>query len=623
MKISHERGDKYKFEAFPGLAEGLIEKALEVGSLFYNVKWEISYADSGPSTENHVLDGMNGTADLLDRIQKLQRLDFSDEVETNEFSHKLLKINEAGLVIRNMSMLEDNARYLSEQYPLRDLLTIALNLPRKAALIELKHYALDIAEQLTKYWSLESTSPLYVSLLNHLDEGLDRGAALTTLRAISRISMNLEEANRLKDVPLSALVRLNEWTLLDDEELVATCLDFFYQFTAISENVAVLLTHSANGKFALHSFVAQLGRLLLHNAQESSSRRMISSAIPPKPATEVPAIPADLLEQVIKYNEPERSSHWLRACFQEDPESDITQIALWQAYQSRFTRFSTPQNSLLAAADFIKNVSTTFPSANAQVINGANQRFIIKGIRPRHIPTDTKGRNYSRCLWKPPGSSNICGEFFLKPAEMWEHLVTSHIGLRRNAERHWNFTEAQTATALNHEKLDCYWAGCQHFAARGGTDNAYDVGMHVKTHLPDIGPKTLHRAKHNRSVTATTASATTNLDDIPDDYNLGARPAVYEYFPWYPTIVDERGEAAGLPLTSVLVLRNLARNIPKAVAGLETAGDIPGKAEGEKGWVNQLFGPIKAKLWLVFAHNRPLSGYVWTLMTTVEKGIEG
>ena len=43
VKISYERGDKYRFDGFPGLAEGLTEKALEVGRLFYHVNWTVSW----------------------------------------------------------------------------------------------------------------------------------------------------------------------------------------------------------------------------------------------------------------------------------------------------------------------------------------------------------------------------------------------------------------------------------------------------------------------------------------------------------------------------------------------------------------------------------------------------
>ncbi|MCJ1392901.1 Chromatin structure-remodeling complex protein rsc9 [Xylographa bjoerkii] len=626
VKISHERGDKYKFEAFPGLAEGLIEKALEVGSLFYDVNWMISYSDDVSAREVNVLDGMNGTQDLLKRISGLRQICLHDEIETEEHNRKLSKINEAGLVIRNMSMLEDNAKYLSEQYPLRDFLTIALNLPRDIALVELKHYALDVAEQLTKYWSLDASDPLYLSLLKYLNDGLDRGATLTTLRAISRISMNLEDSNRLQGVPLSAIRLLCEWTLLDDEELVAACLDFFYQFTAMSENVAFLLTHTADGTLSLHPLISQLGRLLLHNSQESYSKRLVSQPVPVKPATEIPTLPNDLLEQIMKYSEPDRSSHWLRACFEEDPESDITQIALWQAYQARFTRLSTAQNPLLAAAEFIKNVSTTFPTANAQVISGVNPRFIIKGIRPRHVPMDTKGRVYSRCLWRSPEDGKTCGDFYLKPGDMWEHLITFHLGLSKNEESRWNILEVKTAAALNGQKFSCHWAGCQHFSANGGSDDPYEVGMHIKMHLPDISAMAGHRAKFNKPGAPDRSSSrvgNSKSDDSSEYVNLHGRPAVYDYFPWYNTAVDERGDAVGLPLTSVLVLKNLARNIPKAIIALGGVSDGFTDTTGKEVWMERLLGPIIPRLGFVLAHNRPLATYVSDLITAIENGIVG
>ncbi len=581
VKISHERGDKYKFEAFPGLAEALIEMVLEVSSLFYNVHWEISYEEDGASSQPHCLNGMSGTADILQRIQSLQPLDTSDDMMTEEFNQKLTMINEAGLVIRNMAMLEENADYLSRQYPLRDFLCIALNLPHRAAVVELQHYALDIAEQLTRHWSLDAEDPLYISLLRQLD-GTDRGAILTALRAISRISMNLEENNRLKGVPISTVESISEWTLLEDEELVHACLDFLYQFTAVIDNVELMLEQMHMG-----GLINQLVRLLLHGAKEVETRLMLKPPVKGKAATKISTIPLDLLEQILKFEEPERSSHWLRACFEEDAESDITQIALWQAYQSRFSEFNTPQHVLLPAAEFIKNVSTTFTGANAQVINGPNPKFIIKGIRPRHLLMDPKGRLYARCLWKPPGDKDACGEFLLKPKQMWEHLINAHIKIPKHEDGRYDFTPSTTP------KHDCHWGECRRFAATGGSTSPYEIGMHIKTHLPDTSKKAPLRAKHNRSVGP----------DTPQE-------AVYQTHLWLNTQVDERGDAAGLPLTSALVLRNLARNLPKIVEG-ETE---------EGGWMRKLFGPVRERLWFVMAHNRPLAGYMADLMAVITAG---
>ncbi len=593
VKISHERGDKYKFEAFPGLAEALIEKVLEISSLYFSVKWEISYEEDGSTKAINCLDGMSSTVDILQRIRSLQQNDTPDEMETEEFNQCLRMINEAGLVIRNMAMLEENADYLSRQYPLRDFLCIALNLPRRAAVIELQHYALDIAEQLTRFWSLDAEDPLYVSLLKQLD-GPDRGAILTSLRAISRISMNSEDNNRLKAVPITTVRRICEWTLIEDEELVHACLDFLYQFTAVIENVELMLEQMEMG-----GLIGQLVRLLLHGAKEVETRMMLKPPVKGKPATEICAIPDDLLEQILKFDEPERSAHWLRACFEEDAESDITQIALWQAYQSRFSQFSTPQRGLLPAAEFIKTVSNTFSGANAQVINGPTAKFIIKGIRPRHLPMDLKGRLYTRCLWKAPTDPNVCGQFFLKPKQMWEHLVNNHIQIPQHDDGRYDFTPTPTRT------YNCHWNGCQHFSTAGTSNpnpTPYEVGMHIKTHLPDTSKKAPLRAKNTRLV----------MPDAPQE-------AQYMTFLWLNTAVDERGDAAGIPLTAVLVLRNLARNLPKVADTQGGEDGLNGDGHGQRaeGWLRRLFAPVMGRLWFVMAHNKPLAGYMADLMAVV------
>ena len=615
MKISHERGDKYKFDAFPNLAEGLIEYVLGVSSLFYDVKWEICYSDYDEGI--NVLDGIRGTPDILERIQSLKRVDAPDEMQSEEFGRKLTKILEAGLTIRNLSLLEDNAIYLSEMPQLRDFLSIAINLPSSPVVTELKHYALDIAEQVTKYWRMAESDPLYRSLLNQIEAGNDRGAVLTSLRAISRISMSLEDTNLLKGVPVSVIKRICEWCLLDDEDLVSACLDFLYQFTAVPENIGILLSKA--DEFALPSFLSQLTRLLQYHARTEYVKLETTGPIAATSATEIPNVPQDLLDQFLKYEEPDRSNHWLKAVFEEDAESDITQIALWQAYQARFTDYTSPATQLLPAAEFIKNVSTIFAGANAQVVNGINHKFIIKGIRPRHAPMDPKGRVYSRCLWKIQGSKP-CGDFFLKPKHMFDHLVYDHLGIDRHVDGTWDFA---STTRSSQRPNDCYWSNCRHFMNEGKVPSPYQLGMHIKTHLPDVSNKSVLRQKYNRTPANQTVlpakkthGNTASTGAVKVDPAQG-REATYNYQMYQNTAVDELGNAAGLPLTSVLVLRNLARNIPKAIALL----NISKRDSFRIDCMEKLFGPLKDRFIHVMAHNRPLAGYVSDVLGLLDKGI--
>jgi len=616
VKISHERGDKYKFDAFPNLAEGLIEYVLGVSSLFYDVKWEISYSDDAHGI--NVLDGIQGTQNILQRIQCLNRLDAPDDMESEDYARKLNKILEAGLTIRNLALLEDNAIYLADMPQLRDFLSIALNLPPSPMITELKHYALEIAEQVTRYWRMDESDPLYQSLLAQINDGHDRGAVLTALRAISRISMVLDDPNLLKGIPLTFMRRICEWILLEDEDLISSCLDFLYQFTAVADNVGWLLSNS--NELPITCLISQLARLLQYHATTTYTKVLVSRAIPPISATDIPSVPRDLMEQFLKYDEPDRSNHWLRAVFEEHPDSHITQIQLWQAYQIRFSEHTNPQVGLLPAAEFIKNVSQIFAGANAQVVTGATQKFIIKGIRPRHAPMDSKGRVYSRCLWKAPGQEP-CGDFHLKPKHTFDHIVYSHLGVDRKPDGMRDF-ESNSRTAQL--PPDCFWSKCRHFAERDGlAPSAYELGMHVKTHLPDQSNKASLRLKNNRtaanqhSLPSNERSGHTNSHSALSIDPAQGREAIYNYQKHETTAQDDLGNAAGLPLTSVLVLRNLARNIPKAAVLLEP--NKPGALRQEA--MERLFEPLTDRLLFVMAYNKPLAGYVADVIGYLEKGV--
>ena len=61
---------------------------------------------------------------------------------------------------------------------------------------------------------------------------------------------------------------------------------------------------------------------------------------------------------------------------------------------------------LMQAKDFITNVSSTFTSAQAQVVftdpDPTKPKYTIRGVRPRSIPVDLRGRPYLKCLWRTP-----------------------------------------------------------------------------------------------------------------------------------------------------------------------------------------------------------------------------
>lgn len=622
MKISHERGDKYKVEAFPTLAETLIEYALGVSSLFYNVRWEVDYTEK--KWDLNTLDGINGTPDILQRIESLKRISSSDELEPEELAHKFTKINEAGLALRNLTTLEENAAYMSTLPQLRDFLSIVLNLPSSDRVTELKLNVLDMAEEVTKYWSMDVSDPLYRSLLDQVGKSNDRGAILKALRAISKISFNLAEANQIRGVPVSTIRRLFEWLLLEDEELSKACLDFLYQFVAISDNVGQLIANA--DELSLPSLMTQFGQLLQHGIREITEKVLVHPAIPPAPAKEIPTVPRELLNQFLQQDEPERSNRWLKSVVEENPDSDITQIALWQAYQAAFTRFATPQKGLLVASDFIKNVSTVFAGANAQVVTGPSSKFIIKGIQPRHAPIDAHGRKCLQCKWKPP-TVEACGQFFLTAADLYQHFLGAHLGLSLGEDNRW----VQKARPVEPSMLsDCHWAGCHYFSRLEANQppTLRRLSQHFRQHLPHRSskvPEPHASPEESYAVVTSFTPAVLAMPATPENFPLG-RPAIYKESKHDVTPVDETGEPTGIALCALLVLRNIARNLPEALfllggqtpnGGFYVHRDDPlGSVEA---WMAKLFGQLKWPLARLWTSNPALGVYAFDTMALVRK----
>jgi chromatin structure-remodeling complex subunit RSC9 len=695
VKISHERGDKYRFDQFPGLAEALIAKVISVGSLFFDVRWDISYVEE-EFDQPDVLNGLTGTKDLLKKIRALQTLNIDDDLLPEENAKALNMINEAALIIRNMVMLKENALFASMIPAIRDLIVIVLNLPKHPTVVELQHYALEIAEQLTKYWILDSQDPVYRSLLAQIDTD-DRGRIITSLRALGRISMDLEATNKLSDVPVKTLQSICDWLLVEDEDLRIACLDFLYLFTGFPDNVE-LLAHQVN----IEGVVGQLVRLLQFGAIAYEERRSTpKSTKSSTPNDAAPKLSSAIIDHLVTLEEPERSSQWLKTCFEEDPAGEITQIQLWSAYNAAFQEAMAANPSafkaLMPAKDFITNVSTTFGGASAQVLTvGGQPKYTIRGIRPRSVPVDpSTKKQYMRCCWIAPslvnGQSGLkqlnngeCGEFASGARAMWEHIVGAHLKVPRDQETgQWllepkpdiDMENGDAIATSKPQTYNCHWANCTHFPT--DTDSAFLAGQHVKTHLPDTSIKQAIHARHNRaaedsrpSTSSVQPSAAGNGSALGSANRYTPTPNAQNLTPnfrYFNTATDEANDAAGLPLSSVLVLRNLARQLnkippPSSVHEVPDSPNSPmhkrtfsatepgspnahrttgakkprlsdaaherAREDGEReeqeaknvGWVPRVFAPVREQLAFVASHNLTLKNYMGGLLKAVADG---
>ncbi|RCI10296.1 hypothetical protein L249_8463 [Ophiocordyceps polyrhachis-furcata BCC 54312] len=597
VKISFERGDKYRFDAFPGLAEGLVDKALQVGRLHYHVDWVVSWdLYPEPTADVGILDGNNGTPDILERIQGLTEKDVPEALQTERYADELVLVTEAALTIRNMVTLLDNAINMSDFPPLKDLLCIILHLPVKDSLIEMKHLALDIAEQVTPYMVLEAADPLYKTLLSQL-ESEDRGTILTALRALARISMNLETTNTLADVTMEALQHIADWLLLNDDELIDACLDFLYQYTAVVANLDRLVRSTKPEKLVEH-----LVRLLAHGARKLQRELVLLPERRLPSRDEIAPMPEDLLREMVKLEEPDRVHRWVKCFFDEDNGSFVTQLAAWQAYQSAFAGpLKEAGKVMITPADFIRSSTSVYKNSNAQVLREpgeTQQKFIIHGIRARARPLSFEGAEYGRCLWatNPERKNEKCGQFYLKPEQMAEHILSAHLGQERNASGKFDNEE--------HE-FRCTWGECFKYE-KPTPMRLRDCVRHINTHILALLPSHDSQAKR-----------------VPKPWVIAAKTmtvAAEETM----TMRDERNpnappQAAGIPLSAVLVLRNIARNVVKTDAEEE----LVKKTDERGGWNERLFRPVLPRLFEILAENRAMAPYMASLLDLIGEEADG
>lgn len=310
VKISHERGDKYRFDGFSGLAEALIEKVFEIVMLLAGKRFNISYDYNNQNSDSNTLDGLYGTPQILEKARSLGSTNLYDRMESSDFARRMCLINEAGLVLRNMVMLEENADFIAKYPAMRDLVVILINLPEHSATSELRQYGFDLAEQLSRYVPADPEEPLLQALIAIIDD-TDRAVVVSSLRSLSRMGTQLGELMPIQALPMPTIIKICDWLLVEDYELRTVCLDLLYRYTVVVSNIEELLE-----TFDVEVLIRRIVRLLLHGAKTIGDKATSVSTPEPQPQESpaetppIPKLPVELVEQLLLYEEPERSSQW-------------------------------------------------------------------------------------------------------------------------------------------------------------------------------------------------------------------------------------------------------------------------------------------------------------------------
>ena len=233
--------------------------------------------------------------------------------------------------------------------------------------------------------------------------------------------------------------------------------------------------------------------------------------------------------------------------FVAKPEGELTQVDFWNLYKDVFVPYQD-QYHLLVASDVIKNVNVVFPQAQAMVLPGPPQKFVVRGVDRRK---DDRSNERFKCLWD---RSECDTSPFGSAGELCEHVL-GHI------------------SSVEDDEFSCLWATCSREPLPKPSLRA-----HVLTHLPSTQPPSKHP----------TQSDTITLSSLQHPYPI-PNPTTRPLPPQKTTLFVKKpiGDPPSGSLTALLCIRILFRT---AFTSIEVAPRVdadhfgfPGVIEEDEG----------------------------------------
>ncbi|KAG6814116.1 hypothetical protein H0H92_002111 [Tricholoma furcatifolium] len=377
-----------------------------------------------------------------------------------DFSRKRRYALESLFVLRNAAMYEPNATELANHSHTLPLILSALSTLQhhRDEDSEFVLYTIDLYYHIAaaKIVILPTTpvawNPIH-SLQKIVSQSSNRTMIVSALASLTlTLSNPINTPNVVADPPaLSASIRY--LPLFADKTLVDACLNYLY----------VHISHMSMAKaFLLRPEMPSVLKILVNvilNEQESLEEKVVhdvSGVVHTVPSTTVltrdHVLTKEELEELLPTAEPQRCYDWMKTMFVAEPDSEVTQVDFWNLYKDTFTPYEN-QYPLLAASEVIKNVTAVFPEAQAMVLQGPVQRFIVRGVDNRK---DAITNERFKCQWDRSECSAIA---FSAAGELYEHLL-EHLAAIEDAES------------------SCLWSTCSRTAM-----SKPSLRSHVLTHL--------------------------------------------------------------------------------------------------------------------------------------------
>ncbi|KAL0579455.1 Chromatin structure-remodeling complex protein rsc9 [Marasmius crinis-equi] len=436
---------------------------------------------------------------------------------------------ESLFVLRNSSLFDQNSNDFAENPRTMPLIQNALhNLnPELDSHYEFALHCIDLFQSVGASYTVPSTSAppktnILPPLLQILSTSSNRTLIIAALSAVNLIFSNPQNILHLTpDSPaLEAAIRY--LPLFVDKPLLEACLNYLFVHLSSTSMLRAFLLHPM-----MPSVLKILVDILIFEEVDEDVTLDVTGTINTVPSTVYTTHDHELtkaeLDGLLDTPEPQRCYDWMKAMFVSKTDGEVTQVDFWNLYKDTFSQYAD-RHPLLVASDVIKNVNFVFPHAQAMVIPGPPQRFVVRGVDRRK---DTVVADKLRCQWD---RSQCPHESFGSHNDLCKHLL-AHLD------------------SLSDDATDCgcLWSTCP----RAGITKK-SLRSHVLTHVwspqsPD---------KHPSQSDTITLSSPTSKYPIPQP-TTRPPPAPRS------TVISYKRPAADPPsssLTALLCIRILFRS---------------------------------------------------------------
>lgn len=389
---------------------------------------------------------------------------------------------ESLFVLRNAALEESNAAELAAHPHTHPLVLQALhNLELDSdANAEFLLHCIEILHAIAPTFILPPplSSPFSSPILpleNILRESPNRSLIVSSLMALNALLSNPANTVHLSSTSPALTASIRYLPLFVDKPLLDSCLNFLYTHLSHPPMAkAFLLHHDMPGTIKF------LVSLLLSEQIEETVSLDIGDPVHTVSAFSVGTKNLELtpeeLELLGSKPEPDRCFDWfvsplslnflgmiliilftrrMRTVFVPSPGGELTQVEFWTLYKDTFVPFQH-RSALLGASEVIKHVNSVYPQAQAMVLPGPPQRFIVRGVDRRK--QDLVYERF-KCHWN---GSQCAVAAFTSPAELHDHVVKDHLeGVGEN------------------DAISCSWSTCQTPALP-----LSHLRTHILTHFP-------------------------------------------------------------------------------------------------------------------------------------------